>query len=77
VYIGIQFIESAERINYLNDLILDKNAIQNSNALMIYRYYDADFDLERVSAYYFSPNGLSEIRNAIDRAQYSKGRIVE
>lgn len=63
--IGIQFIETAERIDFLNELIIDKNKGQNSNVLMIYRYYDAAFDIERVSAYYFTPMGLSERRNAI------------
>jgi hypothetical protein len=63
--IGIQFIESAERIAYLNNLILQKNKIQKSNALMIYRYYDAELDLERVCAYSFTPMGLSEVRPAI------------
>jgi hypothetical protein len=63
--IGIQFIESAERIDYLNELILQKNKVQQSNALMIYRYYDAEHDLERVCAYSFTPKGLNEIRTAI------------
>jgi len=69
--IGIQFIESAERINYLNNLILQKNETQNSNALMIYRYYDAELDLERVCAYSFTPMGLSEIRTAICKPDQS------
>jgi hypothetical protein len=63
--IGIQYIESANRIDYLNDLVLQKNTVQQSNCLMVYRYYDVDFDLERVCAYFFTPNGLHEVRNAI------------
>ena len=63
--IGIQYIESAERIDYINELILQKNKFQQSNALMVYRYYDADLDLERVCAYSFTPKGLKEIRTAI------------
>ncbi|MCK1997514.1 hypothetical protein MPH47_09820 [Psychrobacillus psychrodurans] len=63
--IGIQFIESADKIGFLNSLIIQKNAIQNSNALMVYRYYDAELEIERVCAYSFSPKGLSEIRTAI------------
>ncbi|MFJ6266299.1 hypothetical protein [Lysinibacillus xylanilyticus] len=63
--IGIQYIESADRIDYLNDLILQKNMFQQSNCLMIYRYYDSDLDLERVYAYSFTPQGLNEVRNAI------------
>ena len=63
--IGIQFIESAERINYLNELILQKNKVQQSNALMVYRYYDAENDIERVCTYSFTPKGLNEKRTAI------------
>lgn len=63
--IGIQYIESVDRIDYLNGLILQKNAVQQSNCLMVYRSYDADFDLERVCAYSFTPKGLREVRRAI------------
>ncbi|MGE7928135.1 hypothetical protein [Lysinibacillus xylanilyticus] len=63
--IGIQYIETADRIDYLNDLILHKNMLQQSNCLMIYHYYDSDLDLERVYAYSFTPQGLNEVRNAI------------
>jgi hypothetical protein len=63
--ISIQFIESADRIDYLNDLILQKNAVQQSSALMIYRYFDVKLDLERVCANSFTPKGLSEIRTTI------------
>ncbi|MGG3235592.1 hypothetical protein ABEP17_19385 [Priestia flexa] len=63
--IGIQFVESVERIDYLNDLILQKNKWQKSNALMVYRYYDTEFDLEWVCAYCFAPEGLQEARKAI------------
>lgn len=63
--IGIQYIESAERIHYLNELVLQKNTVQQSNCLMIYRFYDAELDLERVYAYSFKPKGLKEVRSAI------------
>ncbi|CAH0345174.1 hypothetical protein [Bacillus sp. CECT 9360] len=63
--IGVQYIESPERINYLNDLIILKNVIQNSNALMVYRYYDNKLELERVCANSFTPQGLDEVRLAI------------
>ena len=52
-------------MNYLNDLIIQKNAVQNSNVLMVYRYYDAILDIERVYAYSFTPDGLKETRSAI------------
>lgn len=61
--IGIQFIETEKRIDYLNNLVLQKNSIQNSNALMIYRYDEGE--VERVCAYYFTPKGLEEVRIAI------------
>lgn len=63
--IGIQFVESKDRIEYLNDLVMKKNEYQKSNTLMIYRYYDVKYGLEVVSGYHFTPIGLSEIRNAI------------
>lgn len=63
--IGIQYIESLDRMDYLNDLIIQKNLVQNSNVLMVYRYYDAILDIERVHAYSFTPDGLKETRSAI------------
>ncbi|WP_175638332.1 hypothetical protein [Metabacillus schmidteae] len=63
--IGIQYIESVERIDLLNELISKKNSIQKSNALMIYRYYESDYDIERVNAYFYTPSGLSESRQAV------------
>ncbi|MFJ7849193.1 hypothetical protein ACIQZM_11450 [Peribacillus sp. NPDC097206] len=63
--IGIQYIESVDRMESLNELIVQKNVVQNSNVLMIYRYYDALFDVQRVYAYSFTPNGLKEVRKAI------------
>lgn len=62
---GIQYIESAERIDYLNGLILQKNKVQKSNVLMVYRYYDNEFDVQRVRAYSITPEGLNEERNAV------------
>ena len=69
--IGIQYLESDNRIEFLNDLIVKKNAVQKSYALMIYGYFDAEHDLERVSAYSFTPSGLDEIRNAICKTDES------
>jgi hypothetical protein len=62
--IGIQFVDSEERIKYLNELILKKNNVQKSNVLMIYRYHDIELDLQRVDAYSFLPSGVVEIRKA-------------
>lgn len=63
--IGIQYVESRERMDFLNSLVLEKNAIQKSNVLMVYRYFDKLIKLEKVSAFYFSPTNLMEVRNAI------------
>jgi hypothetical protein len=63
--IGIQFVESEDRIEYLNSILIKKNTLQKSNVLMVYRFYEAEYDLERVCAYHFTPTGLTEIRNAI------------
>ena len=54
-----------KNIGMLNDLIIEKNRIQNSNVLMVYRFYDSITDVQAVHAYYFTPAGLSESRNAI------------
>jgi hypothetical protein len=51
-----------------------------SNVLMVYRYFDADCDIERVSAYYFTPTGLFETREAIckeDESGYWNMRFQE
>ncbi|WP_342545394.1 hypothetical protein [Lysinibacillus sp. FSL K6-4013] len=69
--IGIQYIESAERIDYLNELILQKNKVQKSNVLMVYRYHDNEFDLQRIRAYSITPEGLNEERNAIFKQDQS------
>ncbi|WP_240628571.1 hypothetical protein [Bacillus salacetis] len=63
--IGIQYVDSQERIDFLNNLVLEKNSVQQSQVLMIYRYYDNLKEEERVLAYYFTPEGKIELRNAI------------
>lgn len=63
--IGIQRIKSAERIDYLNNIIAKKNAVQKSAVLMIYRYYDASLDAEKISAHFFAADGWNESREAI------------
>lgn len=63
--IGIQAIESEDRIDLLNTFVLEKNAVQKSHALMIYRYYEPELEIERVAAYYFTPEGLADSRKAV------------
>lgn len=63
--IGIQYIASMDRIEVLNALLIQKNRSQMSNVLMVYRFYDAELAIERVCAYYFTPAGLYETREAI------------
>lgn len=63
--IGIQYIESAARIDELNELIIQKNKEQKSNVLMIYRCQDDVFGLQRVQAYSISSEELTEKRSAV------------
>lgn len=69
--IGIQFEPSEERIIYLNELIDEKNTLQQSHVLMIYRYFDPKHDIQRVYTYHFTPEGLSESRYAIAKENQS------
>lgn len=62
--IGVQYIESEERIEYLNNLVVEKNRQQQSSALMVYRYWDEETDLQKVSAFWFIPDGKQEERHA-------------
>lgn len=50
--VGIQNVESKERIIYLNQLVKEKNMKQKSEVLMIYRYYDVVQTLDRIEAFY-------------------------
>lgn len=63
--IGIQNVESSTRIDHLNNLVKRKNKEQGSNALLIYRFYDNEAELEKVWAYHFSASGTVEERKAI------------
>ena len=63
--IGIQSIESKERIEYLNKMLTQKNAVQNSNVLMVYHLFDPELEGYRIFAYYFLVAGKREERNAI------------
>jgi hypothetical protein len=68
--IGIQFIDTKERIEFLNEVVIEKNVVQRSNVLMIYRYYDKEFDLERIYAYSYSTEGLKDIRKAVCKQDF-------
>lgn len=63
--IGIQYLGSDDRINYLNKIVIRKNTVQKSNTLMVYRFYDAECDVERIYAYNFTPKGSTDLRKAI------------
>lgn len=65
--IGILKIETEERIQYLNKLIIEYNKRQRSNVLMIYRVYNAQMNIERVWAYYISESGQIDVRKAVCR----------
>lgn len=63
--IGIQNIESVDRIEFLNSIVKHKNVIQQSNVLMIYRSDDIERNLINVMAILFRPNGDELIKKAI------------
>lgn len=63
--IGIQNIETIERIYQLNKLIIQSNKKQQSNVLMIYRFYDAEMGIERVWAYHFTASEQIVVRKAV------------
>lgn len=63
--IGIQFIDNTDRIKYLNNLVIEKNKIQKSNVLMIYRYPEPQYNVQRVHAHYFTHDGKKNERLAI------------
>lgn len=63
--VGILYVDSEERISYLNKLVLHKKKKQQSNALMVYRYFDKSIQLQRVWAYHFSEGGMVEERKAV------------
>ncbi|MCA0970837.1 hypothetical protein LCM20_09565 [Halobacillus litoralis] len=62
--IGIQNVGDADRIDTLNDLILQKNEVQASDVLMVYRYV-GDEGVERVLGCRFDGDGLVESREAL------------
>lgn len=68
--IGIQNIESKDRISLLNKLVVKKNKEQQSNVLMVYRYVDPELDVEKVSAYLFEQDGSFKERHAICKDDY-------
>lgn len=57
--IGIQYVKSQERIDFLNRKVIEKNSVQQSHVLMIYRFFDTIKKVERVHAYYFTPEGMT------------------
>lgn len=60
--IGIQNVGTVDRIDKLNTLIIQSNKKQQSNVLMIYRFYDVATCIERVWAYYFTAHGQIHVR---------------
>lgn len=71
--IGIQYVTAKVRVNELNQMIKERNALQNGNALMVYRYVDPSLKVECVSAFTFSGACIVDERNAYcykDQAGY-------
>lgn len=65
--IGIQNVVSVERMEYLNTIVRQKNAIQQSNVLMVYRIQDIEGDLVKVIATFFKPNGKEMTKKAVSK----------
>jgi len=63
--IGIQSIESKERIKILNDLVMQKNSVQQSNVLMVYHLFKTELQGHSIYAYSFTGTGETEERHAI------------
>ncbi|WP_244886814.1 hypothetical protein [Rossellomorea vietnamensis] len=69
--IGIQYIESERRIDYLNNLVVEKNRQQQSSVLMVYRYWDVETEMEKVSVFWFHPDGKQDERHAFCKVDES------
>ena len=63
--IGLQWLNNSERIDHLNQIIIKKNKQQQSDILMVYRFFDKNMKLERVWAYHFDETGIIEERKII------------
>jgi hypothetical protein len=63
--IGIQNVESAEKIEALNKMICDRNKLQNSYTLMVYRFHDKDIDIDRIKAFYIEKDSIIYSKSAI------------
>lgn len=72
--IGIQFLSNPEEIDELNKIVVERNRMQMSHVLMVYRYHDSELNVQRVDAYFFTQTGLLETRRAfciVDDMGYS------
>ncbi|CEG26368.1 hypothetical protein [Bacillus sp. B-jedd] len=63
--IGIQTLNSNEKIEELNKVVKGRNSCQQSKVLMVYRYPDVEKELERVSAYLFTPRKADVAKHAV------------
>lgn len=64
--IGIMNIEKTERIKTLQEEVKKRNKIQNSECLMIYRYWDKEEDYYSIFSYYISHDNKTVVeRKAI------------
>ena len=72
--IGIINVENKERISILQSEVKLKNQTQRSETLMIYKYYNAKEDFERIEAHYLSRtlkhNVIIYAISAIDNTGY-------
>ncbi len=63
--IGIQYVNSIDDIEILNKLVCEKNKVQKSYVLMIYRIYDKNKDFDRIKAYYIENDSIIYTKSAI------------
>lgn len=63
--IGIQHIESVERMAFLNEEVACRNALQGSAALMVYWHYDREANKNYVYGEFFGPDSERESKQAL------------
>lgn len=63
--IGIQNVEDYEQIEKSIELACKKNKYQDSNVLIIYRYYDKEKKYDRIKAYYIQKDKIIDKKSAI------------
>jgi hypothetical protein len=63
--IGIQHVESAERMAFLNEEVASRAVVQGSAALMVYWHYDREANQTHVYGEFFGPYGERDSKHAV------------